>query len=67
MRKPRESKPESKKRHSWGELIIGKYTHQQTCINCGLIRFKALGIWMYSKDDDGTGFFPETVENDGCV
>ena len=59
------------KRHKWGKGrkdLQNEYTEQEQCINCGIYRFKALGIWMYSKDKT-TDKNPlvETIRNTGCV
>lgn len=55
------------KRHSWGKVEINDFTEQQECKNCDLIRFDALGNWMYTYEKVSTiNPFPDLVENEGC-
>lgn len=55
------------KRHKWGLLETNRFTKQQQCENCGLYRFKALGVWMYSLEKTtNSNPFVQTVINDGC-
>lgn len=58
-------------RHSWDrgrEDLKNKYTEQEQCIKCGLYRFKALGIWMYSKEKTtDNNPLPYGERNVGCV
>ncbi len=57
-----------KKRHSWGDLETNKFTEQQQCKKCGVFRFKALGIWMYSKEKcTEENMFNIVVRNKGCA
>lgn len=60
-------KKEIKKRHKWGNTVINVFTEQQTCKKCNLVRFKALGIWRYSKKQVTIeNPFPDIIENEGC-
>ena len=58
------------KRHKWikgAKDLKNKFAKQEKCEVCGIYRFHALGIWMYSKEkttDDNP--FVDTIQNNGC-
>ena len=54
------------KRHSWGKEQKAKHTTYQRCVNCNLYRAKALGIWMYTKDNPNDVELWNNVLNKGC-
>ena len=58
-----------KNRHKWSQVEITIYdTKQQTCLECGLVRYTALGRWWYSKEKltESNRGMVNTVENEGC-
>jgi len=57
-----------KLRHSWGKEEKTFFTVQQQCVKCKLVRFKALGIWMYcEKKISITNPLPDAIPNKGCI
>jgi len=57
-----------KKRHKWNGFKKTNNTEIQKCVKCKLYRFKALGIWMYSKDKPiKEDMFPNIIGNNGCI
>ena len=63
---PPKSLPIKKKRHKWGKLLNSEYSKFQGCLNCDMFRFKALGIWMYTKDNPRYKPFSDNCINEGC-
>jgi hypothetical protein len=59
------------KRHKWEkgrEDLKNRFTKQQQCSECGLFRFKAMNMWVYSTQkttDDHP--FVEIIQNPGCL
>lgn len=57
----------AKQRHQWGNEEKNTFTVVQQCLKCGLYRFKALGMWIYSKEKlTDKNPFPDHVPNEGC-
>ena len=58
------------KRHEWEKGrkdLVNDFTEQEQCYKCGLYRFRALGIWMYSKEKTtNDNSLVDTISNKGC-
>ena len=59
-----------KLRHKWSKDVkqLKKIdTELEQCTKCNLYRFKALGIWMYTKEKlSDKNLYVHRVGNEGC-